>query len=320
MERPMADTDDQAGGEWLREGVYGVPPPDLAPVGARAIQFSPLILDAPEQDQIEALVEGALNAITVAAPPGAIERRYVLAQALRVLKPGGRLTALAPKAKGGGRIAGELAAFGCTVQERAKHHQRICVTTRPADPAGLDDAIAAGGPQRLETLGLWTQPGVFSWDRIDPGSALLMQAPPSLAGRGADLGCGIGVLTLKALASPKVTDLYMADIDRRAVLAAMRNVTDPRASVLWTDARSFTPPGGPVDFVVMNPPFHDGGAEDRALGQAFVAAAARILRKGGACWMVANRHLPYEATLAAAFTRFAVRAEAHGYKVFEAVR
>ncbi len=316
----MTNSVDTAAREGALEGVYGAPPPDLAPVGAGAMQFSPLVLEAPDLEQIEALVDGAFDAVTIAAPPGAIERRYVLAQALRVLKPGGRLTALAPKARGGGRIAGELAAFGCAVQERAKHHQRICSTVRPAELIGLDEALTAGGPQKPEPLGLWTQPGVFSWDRIDPGSALLMETLPALAGRGADLGCGIGVLALKALASPRVTDIYLADTDRRAVLATMRNVTDPRASVLWADARSFTPPGGPVDFVIMNPPFHDGGAEDHALGQAFVAAAARILRKGGVCWLVANRHLPYEAPLAAAFSRVAVRAEAHGYKVFEAVK
>ncbi len=47
----------------------------------------------------------------------------------------------------------------------------------------------------------------------------------------------------------------------------------------------------------MNPPFHEGGAESRALGLDFIEKAAAALRKGGVCWLVANRHLPYEATL-----------------------
>ena len=33
----------------------------------------------------------------------------------------------------------------------------------------------------------------------------------------------------------------------------------------------------------MNPPFHDGGAEDQSLGKAFIQSAAKMLRKGGAC-------------------------------------
>ena len=43
-----------------------------------------------------------------------------------------------------------------------------------------------------------------------------------------------------------------------------------------------------------------------------------MLRRGGVCWIVANRHLPYEATLATAFAEVAVRADAGGYKIFEA--
>ena len=73
-------------------------------------------------------------------------------------------------------------------------------------------------------------------------------------------------------------------------------------------------------FVVMNPPFHDGGAEDRSLGAAFIAAAARALKPGGRLLMVANRHLPYEAPLREAFGKVALLAETGGYKVHEARR
>ena len=80
------------------------------------------------------------------------------------------------------------------------------------------------------------------------------------------------------------------------------------------------PEASDLDFVVSNPPFHDGGAEDRRLGQAFIAKAAAMLRKGGVLWLVANRHLPYERPLAEAFARVRPVADRDGYKVFEAVR
>jgi 16S rRNA (guanine1207-N2)-methyltransferase len=69
----------------------------------------------------------------------------------------------------------------------------------------------------------------------------------------------------------------------------------------------------------MNPPFHDGGAEDRNLGQAFVATAADMLRPGGVLRMVANVALPYETLLAARFAKVTELARADGYKVFEAI-
>ena len=48
--------------------------------------------------------------------------------------------------------------------------------------------------------------------------------------------------------------------------------------------------------------------------------AAELLKKGGVAWIVANRHLPYEAELDAAFKRVRMVVDQGGYKVFEAVK
>lgn len=294
----------------MTNAVYGAPPPRLAPSGGA--QLSPLI---PGSTALESLAPGSLDALSMLAPPGVIERRYAVALALRALKVGGELIVLAPKDKGGSRLAKELAAFRTDPQETFKAHHRICVVARPEAVAGLDAALEAGAP-RQGPDGLWTQPGVFSWDRIDPGTALLAELLPVLNGEGADFGCGVGVLSLAALASPKVTKLVMIDTDRRAIEAARRNVTDKRAEILWADLRQVSLAG--LDFVVMNPPFHDGGREDQSLGLAFIQKAAASLRKGGVCWLVANRHLPYEAELAPLFNTVTLKGQTGGYKVYEA--
>ncbi len=297
-------------------GVYGTPPAELADLPEAAVQFSPLI---PGSGRLEEQAAGSLAGMAVLAPPGTVERRYTMALALRALAPGAPLTVLAPKDKGGSRIAKELQGFGCAVAETSRRHHRICTAERPSSPSGLDEAVAEGAPRLDEALGLWTQPGVFSWNRLDPGSALLAQNLPHLSGRGADLGCGIGTLARTILASPKVESLALIDIDRRAVEMAQRNVTDPRAAFRWADIRGGTGLQG-LDFVAMNPPFHDGGAEDQSLGQGFIRRAAEALRPGGLCWLVANRHLPYEAVLTSLFRRVTPKAEASGYKVYEALK
>jgi 16S rRNA (guanine1207-N2)-methyltransferase len=207
--------------------------------------------------------------------------------------------------------------------EEGRRHQRICRTQRREAPAGLDAAIAAGALQWSQALGLWTQAGVFSWDRPDPGTQALLATLPGLKGRGADLGCGLGVLARGVLAASgaAVTRLELVDIDRRAVDAARRNVADPRTRFHWADVRAGLPDLAALDFVVMNPPFHDGGAEDRPLGQAFIRLAHRMLRPGGALWLVANRGLPYEGVLAELFgARVTPRDQGGGYKVLEARR
>ena len=295
--------------------VYGAPAPGLAEVPQGAAQLSPLI---PGSADIAGLPEASADSATILAPPGTLERDFVLAHALRALKPGAPLTAFAPKDKGGSRLRKALEGFGCAVTEEARRHHRFCSTVRPGAPHGLAAAIEAGAPRIVPALGLWSQPGVFSWDRPDPGSLRLIEVLPELAGAGADLGCGVGLLAQRVLASPKVTALACADIDRRAVDCARQNLGDARVTVAWADLRRPLPGVQDLDFVVMNPPFHDGGAEDRALGVAFIETAAAMLTRRGACWLVANRHLPYEAALAAAFSSVAVRAEGGGYKVFEA--
>ncbi|PNG24305.1 class I SAM-dependent methyltransferase [Methylocella silvestris] len=298
-----------------REGVFGALPSDLAAGGEGAIQFSPLI---PGAAALEDQLEASLDAMTMLAPPGALERRRALALALRALAPGAPLIAMAPKDKGGARLKSELEGFGCAVEESSKRHHRICRAGRPAKPEGLDQAIEEGAPRFCDDIGLWSEPGIFSWNRIDPGSQLLADALPALKGEGADLGCGVGFLARRILASPKIATLHLIDIDRRAIAAARRNIDDPRAAISWADARESGLKN--LDFVVTNPPFHDAGEEDRTLGQAFIRQAAAMLRKGGALWLVANRHLPYEGALKPLFREFAPKIEASGYKIFEAIK
>ena len=302
----------------MRDGVYGTPVDGLGQEPASAVQFSPLILGAERLGECD---PGSLSSLAVLAPPGTAERRYTLALGLQALAPGTRMVALAPKLKGGARLGDELRRFGCAVEESAKRHHRICITQRPESASGLEEAIAAGAPQLLPALDLWTQPGIFSWDRIDPGSALLLELLPPLYGQGADLGCGIGTLGRAVLASAKVKALALVDLDRRAIDAARRNIEDPRASFHWSDVQRPSLRLTGLDFVVMNPPFHTGGGtEDRGLGQAFIKRAAEMLRPGGVLWLTANRHLPYEAALKPAFKDVHLRAERHGYKIVEARR
>lgn len=292
--------------------VYGRPPVELARGEASAVQVSPTV---PGSARLEDL--SGLSDLLVYAPAGSLERRYVLALALQALAPEGRLTVLAPKDKGGARIRKELQALGFEGEEDARRHHRIVSGRRPRSVGDLQDALAEGAPRLLNSL--WTQPGVFSWDRIDPGSAVLAERLPALSGEGADLGSGLGYLARTVLASPAVSRLHLVEIDRRAVEASRRNVQDARAVFHWADATQGPDLAG-LDFVVMNPPFHATGIEDRGLGQAFIRRAAGLLRPKGVLWMVANRHLPYEKTLREVFKTVHAVGETGGYKVFEAVK
>ena len=114
--------------------LFGAPPPELAEIAADAHQFSPLV---PGADRLEDCLPGTLKNLAMLAPPGAIERRRALALALRALAPGAPFLVLAPKDKGGGRLARELAEFGCACVETSKRHHRICAAEAEGDAAAF---------------------------------------------------------------------------------------------------------------------------------------------------------------------------------------
>ncbi|MBS0564066.1 MAG: class I SAM-dependent methyltransferase [Proteobacteria bacterium] len=198
----------------------------------------------------------------------------------------------------------------------SKAHGRAFVAANPG-PAAFEGWQAA---DHTVLPGFVTRPGVFSADGVDPGSALLAaHLPAGLRGRGADLGAGWGWLAAQVLSRPEVRDLHLVEAEADALDCARRNVTDPRARFHWADATGFAP-GHTLDFVVTNPPFHQGRAADPGLGAAFIRAARRLLQPQGQLWLVANRTLPYEEVLAGAFGEVATVAADHGFKVLRAAR
>lgn len=177
------------------------------------------------------------------------------------------------------------------------------------------------GPRRIDG-GFVTRIGAFSADGPDRGSVALAAALPARLGpRVADLGAGWGYLARAVLARDGVAEVHLIEADHAAIEAARLNVTDPRARFHWADATNFLP-DDPFDTVVSNPPFHVTRRADPGLGQAFVAAAARMLTPRGDLWLVANRHLPYEAALRGAFREVAEvgadTGDARAFKVLHA--
>lgn len=175
-------------------------------------------------------------------------------------------------------------------------------------------------PARQEADGFVTAPGLFSADAIDPGSRLLAGLLPARLGRHvADLGAGWGYLSAAILRREDVETLDLVEADRAALDCARQNVTDPRARFHWADALRWRPETR-LDTVVSNPPFHTGRAAEPDLGRAFIAAAAEMLAPSGQLWLVANRHLAYEAELGARFQRVEEAGGDARYKVIHATR
>jgi len=279
---------------------------------------------------IEQVASDAAFPLVVMLPPRQREEaRALYARAVHHARDGGVVVAAIPNNEGARSGEGDLARLAGPLRSLSKHKCRVFWTR--IDGARVDHALgeewlAGDRPRPIEGGAFMSRPGLFAWDRIDPASALLVaQLPSTLAGRVGDLGGGYAFLSCEVLrrcAGVEAIDLYEAEA--RALEPARMNLEralreragTTTTEVIWHDVTAGL--ARRYDAIVMNPPFHQGRAEQPELGQAFIAAAANALESHGSLWLVANRHLPYEAILAARFAHVDTRVVDKGFKVIHA--
>jgi 16S rRNA (guanine1207-N2)-methyltransferase len=169
---------------------------------------------------------------------------------------------------------------------------------------------------------LLSLPGVFSYDRLDEGTELLLANLNVLAGkRVLDLGCGYGIIGLSA-AARGATQVDMLDDNLLAVAAAKENAARlnyTNVSVLASDVCSELK-SRQYDIVLSNPPFHRGGQVDYDVARAFIQQSAQVLRPGGCLLIVANQFIPYDEVMRTYFTNVACKARNPRYRILEGIQ
>ncbi len=190
--------------------------------------------------------------------------------------------------------------------------KKVRAETEPIEPRVFNAA----------DLTLEAEPGVFARGKLDPGTALLLahvDLRELLGQRVLDLGCGYGVIGLKAsLAGAAVTAI---DDDVLAVKSTHRNAARYGLDVrtFHSDVDSALKDDMMFDVVLSNPPFHVGKQVRLELPRAFIAAARKHLVPGGLFTLVANKALPYEQELSA-WATVTTLAESPQYKVLQAIK
>lgn len=304
-----------------RVGVFGAT--DLVRLeGAEAVHATPF---RPDHDRIvrSGGLVGEVEACDMAIvclPRNRIAGLALVAEACQTLSPEGVLIVDGQKTDGIDAALKKLRAVLPLTGSAAKAHGKIAWFTRPDPlPPALESWTAAARPKRTAD-GYLTAAGVFSSDGLDPATSMLIEhLPQDAKGTAADFGAGWGALAGALLtASPALESVDLVEADSLALDLARQNVTDPRAAFHWADATQWG--GGPYDLIVSNPPFHVARQADPSLGQAFLVAAAARLRTKGRLMVVANRQLPYEATLEATFHNWQVLTSTLHYKILTATR
>jgi 16S rRNA (guanine1207-N2)-methyltransferase len=149
----------------------------------------------------------------------------------------------------------------------------------------------------LDGKPVFSKPGIYGWDKVDLGSAFLMDTLSSLSERPLqrllDLGCGYGYLTLRT-ANWQVQERWATDNNCLAIAALEATCNSWQLQVHLNVADCAAGLPGGFDLVLCNPPFHQGFEVESSLTTRFLAAASQQLRPDGSAYFVVNRFIPLE--------------------------
>jgi 16S rRNA (guanine1207-N2)-methyltransferase len=170
---------------------------------------------------------------------------------------------------------------------------------------------------------LTTANGIFSPDRIDPGTAVLLAntpEPPS-DGNFLDLGCGWGPISLTLALEAPAAHVWAVDVNERALDLLRTNAE----KLGITNISAVLPDDVPDDIrfrtIWSNPPIRVGKSELHAMLERWLPR----LEPGSDAWLVVQRNLGSDSLhrwLAETFDDFDVTKEAisKGYRVMRALR
>ena len=167
---------------------------------------------------------------------------------------------------------------------------------------------------------------VFAANKLDIGARVMLEnMPKGQFNTIIDLGCGNGVLGMRAAQLFPDADVHFVDDSEMAVASTEQNwqannFDANKGHFYWDDCLSNLPTDVEPDLIVCNPPFHQGEAiTDHIAWQMFLDAKRR-LKHGGLLHLVGNRHLSYHIKLQRIFGNCKTVASNGKFVILQAIR
>jgi len=138
-------------------------------------------------------------------------------------------------------------------------------------------------------------PGVFSQQKLDIGTALLLKnLPNDMKGNILDFGCGAGVISSFIGKKYSNIELNLLDVSALALTSAKETLALNDLSGKVFASNSLSHVEGKFDHIVSNPPFHQGIKTHYQATEEFLKGIKQHTKKQGYITIVANSFLRYK--------------------------
>lgn len=162
-------------------------------------------------------------------------------------------------------------------------------------------------------------PGVFSQQKLDVGTALLLSnLPEKMAGKVLDFGCGAGVISCFIGKKFSVTKLSLLDVSALALTSAQESLALNGLLGQVFPSNSLSDVNEQYQHVVSNPPFHQGVKTHYQASEDFLAGINKRLNKQGKITIVANSFLRYRPIMQAHIGDTRVITKEKGFTIYQA--
>lgn len=164
---------------------------------------------------------------------------------------------------------------------------------------------------------------IFSIDKLDIGTRFFLEnMPRGIIGNILDLGCGNGILGIKAKLLNPNSVIYFSDESYMAIMSAKENYQkysfSDEAHYFWT--HSMEGVEDEMDLILCNPPFHQGTTIGTHIAIDMFKSSFKSLKKGGVLRVVANSHLGYHVQLKNIFKNYKLINSNKKFVIYESIK
>jgi 16S rRNA (guanine1207-N2)-methyltransferase len=279
-------------------------------------------------------LENEINIVYIQIPKGRMLGRRWLLEAYKALVSGGKLYIGGANKSGiqsAIKDAKELFGNGSVLAYKKSNRIAVFIKKSAGIPnlewtryPGIAPAtwyefniILSSHSYRIRSL-----PGVFSYDHLDEGTRMLLNASSIPPGAHVlDVGCGYGIIGLYA-AIQGAGLVHLVDNDLLAIASSRETMAMNEIRIAQVFSGDLLDPIGSKKYnlILSNPPFHSGQLVDFQIAEAMIAQSFQALKPGGRLEIVSNRFIRYDNLIKSIFGNVAILAESGKFHVLSGLK